>query len=128
MLAGIITENEHTYNHLTNTRGKYVRLIADQSYQPTSWGAKIWVQTFVQLFDADGKEKLVESKDSVVKLPLDYTNDQINELFTSFNDPINPEEKYTDEFKKMLEQVLLQDTTANGMFGGDNCFPYVPAS
>ena len=128
MLAGIITENEHKYDQLTGKKGKMVRLIEDESYRPTATGAMVSVRTFVQIIDDQGNETLKFQPDSTPKLPLFYTNAELDSFFSSFNDPIEPSESYTTEFRKILEKVLLEDTMKKGYFGGDNCVPYVPSN
>ena len=128
MLAGIITENEHEYNTLLGSRAKMVRLIPDQSYQPTSTGVKIWVKTYIQTFDAEGNETLIESKDATVEQPLFYTDQKIKGLFAMLNQPVMPGDDYMPEFRQMLQTVLLQDTMAKGFFNGDTCVPYVPVT
>lgn len=125
-LAGIITENEHNYDQLTGKNGKMVRLIENESYRPTSDGAMVNVRTFVQIIDEKGNETLKFQPDSTPKQPLFYTNAELDAFFSSFNDPIEPNESYTGEFKKILEAVLLQDTMGKGYFNGDTCVPYVP--
>ena len=128
MLAGIITQNEHEYDKLTGKKGKMVRLVEDESYRPTGDGAKVNVRTFAQIIDDQGNETLKFLPDSTPKLPLTYTNAEIDALFSSQNNPIEVDESYTTEFKKILEKVLLKDTTAKGYFGGDTCIPYVPSN
>ena len=127
MLAGIITENEHIYDQLTQKKGKYVRLIEDECYRPTGDGAKVNVRTFVQIIDEQGNETLFFDPTSTPKQPLFYTNAEIAQMFSSLNDPIEPHEDFPTEFKKILQTILLQDTTAKGYFGGDNCVPYEPS-
>lgn len=126
MLAGIITENEHVYNTLTGKQAKMVRLIPDQGYQPTHKGVKIWVKTYIQAFDSEGKDLLIESRDATVTEPLFYTDQEIKDLFAMLNQPVNPGDDYLPEFRQMLQTVLLQDTMSKGMFNGDTCVPYVP--
>lgn len=125
-LAGIITENEHEYDKLTGATGKMLRLIENESYRPTATGAKVNVRTFVQIIDEQGNETLKFTPDSTPKQPLTYTNAELDAFFSSFNDPIEPNESYTAEFKKILEGVLLQDTMSKGYFSGDTCIAYTP--
>ena len=125
MLAGIITQNEHTYNQLTNETGKMIRIIGDRSYQPTADGAFVYVITYAQKIDEEGNETLIKTVDATSTIPMFYTNAELDAFFSSFNDPIEPNESFTGEFKKMLESVLLQDTMSKGYFNGDTCVPYV---
>ena len=128
MLAGIITENEHTYNQLTNESGKMVRIIEDRGYQPTWDGAYVYVITYAQKIDEQGNETLIKTVDATSKIPLFYTNAELDEFFKQYNDPIEPSESFTAEFKKRLESVLLTDTMAKGYFGGDTCVAYAPST
>lgn len=127
MLAGIITENEHKYNQLTGETGKMVRIIEDQGYQPTADGAYVYVISYAQKIDEEGNETLIKTVDATSKIPMFYTNAELDAFFAEYNDPINPEESFTTEFKKILEAVLLQDTIAKGYFNGDTCVPYEPS-
>lgn len=126
MLAGVITENEHKYNQLTGETGKMVRIIEDRGYQPTADGAYVYVISYAQKIDEQGNETLIKTVDATSKIPMFYTKAELDAFFASFNDPIEPSESFTTEFKKILEAVLLQDTMAKGYFSGDNCVPYVP--
>lgn len=123
-LAAIITENEHTYNTLENKSARLVRAIKNEGYRPTADGAIVYVYTYALIIDDEGNESLVLAIDHMSKVPLFYTNAEIDAFFSSFNDPIEPSESYTAEFKKILEAVLLQDTMLKGYFNGDNCQPY----
>lgn len=126
MLAGIITENEHKYNQLTGETAKMVRIIGDRGYQPTGDGAYVYVKTYAQIIDSEGNKTLREAIDSTSTIPLFYSNAELDFMFSSFNNPIEPSESFTTEFKNILQGVLLQDTMAKGYFSGDNCVPYVP--
>jgi len=124
MLAAIITDNEHIYNQLENKSAKLVRAIKNEGYRPTSKGAIVYVYTYALIIDEEGNESLVLAKDHMSTVPLFYTNAELDAFFSSFNDPIEPSESYTAEFKKILEAVLLQDTISKGYFSGDTCQPY----
>jgi hypothetical protein len=126
MLAGIITENEHQYNALLGSKSKFIRMISDKGYITTSKGACVYVTTHIQEIDEQGNETLVRKIDSESDMPILYTNEELDSFFSSFNDPIEPTESFTAEFKRMLEGVLLQDTMAKNYFNGDTCVPYEP--
>lgn len=124
MLASIITDNEHAFNSLENKNTRFVRAIKNEGYRPTSTGAIVYVYTYALVVDEEGNESLVLAKDHMSTVPLFYTNAELDAFFSSFNDPIEPSESYTTEFKKILEAVLLQDTISKGYFNGDACQPY----
>lgn len=125
-LASIITENEHSFNGLTNVNAKFVRVIPEQAYQPTATGVKIWTKSYAQLFDDNGNEYLEESKDAKVILPVVYTDEEVKQIFASLGQSVNPGDDYLPEFREMLQTILLQDTMAKGFFNGDTCVPYEP--
>ena len=125
-LAGIITENEHKFNELTGVRAKYVRVIPEQSYQPTIDGVFIWVKNYAQLLDEQGNETLIESKDSTGAMPIFYSDAEVKTIFESLGQSVVPGDDYLLEFRQMLQTILLGDTMAKGYFNGDTCVPYVP--
>ena len=105
-----------------------VRIIEDRGYQPTADGAYVYVITYAQKIDEQGNETLIKTVDATSKIPLFYTNAELDEFFKQYNDPIEPSESFTAEFKKRLESVLLTDTMAKGYFGGDTCVAYAPST
>lgn len=125
-LAGIITENNHVYNAVTNETGKRVRLIPDFGYQRTGAGVKIVLKVYAQKIDSEGVEQLIslpKENNSIF-----YSNEELSALFSSQGKTITPEDDYALDTKKMIENVLLFDTQAKGYFNGDTCVPYVPVA
>lgn len=125
MLAGIITENDHVYNAVTNETGKRVRLIPDFGYQRTGDGVKIVLEVYAQKIDGNGVEQLIalpKENNSIF-----YPNAEMDSMFSSFNESITPADSYSNKTNTMIENILLFDTQAKGMFGGDTCVPYEPS-
>ena len=112
MKKAIITKTPVLYDPKEGKSAKIVRAICpNRGIQFSDHKIDAYMQVFSVEEDGTLKEQPQFNNHSV------YTNEQLNNLFSSLNDPIFPNESFLEEFNKLALQVLLLDTKARALFG-----------
>ena len=122
MKKAIITKQEHIYDPVNNKSAKMIRcIVPNGGIHFSDTGLTAYTQVFAQTFDDDGNEELilVQSKES------EYTNEEIDGIFTMLNNPIYPNESFSGEFNGLLINFLLMDSKSQGLFNNDDYDIYI---
>ena len=114
----IISENKHAYDIARpNRKGKIIRFIPINGIiSPNNLGGKtVHVQNCVRLED---KSIIILSQDVYI-----YSKEEVDGFFKILNNPLFPNESYTNEHNKMYITLLLQETKSVNLYN-DNFIIY----
>lgn len=76
-------------------------------------GVTVYVQVYGILEDGS-LFQLPQYSEKVV-----YSRQQVDGMFSQYDNSIDSNESFIDEFNTMLKSILLHETMAQGYFGGD---------
>ena len=117
----IISENTHIYNPVKNLECRMIRAITPHNgVHFSDEGVTVYVQVYGILEDGS-LFQLPQYSEKVV-----YSRQQVDGMFSQYDNSIDSNESFIDEFNTMLKSILLHETMAQGYFGGDKFEIYEP--
>lgn len=110
----IISENTHIYNPVKNLECRMIRAITPQNgVHFSDEGITVYVQVYGVLENGSLLPLPQYSEKAV------YSKEQVDGMFSQYNNSIESSESFIDEFNAMLTSILLYETMTQGYFGGD---------
>ena len=110
----IISENTHIYNPVKNLECRMLRVInPNDGVHFSDDKISVFIQVFGILEDGS-LFQLPQYSEKVV-----YSRQQVDGMFSQYNNSIESSESFIDEFNTMLKSILLYETMTQGYFGLD---------
>ena len=110
----IISENTHIYNPVKNLECRMIRAINPKNgVHFSDEEITVYIQVYGILEDGS-LFQLPQYSEKVV-----YSRQQVDGMFSQYNNSIESSESFIDEFNTMLKSILLYETMTQGYFGLD---------